>query len=246
MKFLWRRRPAQQLDLQALHRVRERSVSQLNGIINQIRAFLLERGVAVRHGLRFLRAHSPHIHPRHTAHASSPRIIHIIEGLARIGAGSMKRIVPAALLAQDPGCEAAGERSRHWTDHLQRYGGSDRARAMRLKGRDFAAWLGLVPKQTSTGDRTILGKISKRGEPLHVCSVRPSSVGRTNEAPELGALWPQALDRSGQNAAALRYVFSAIARANKLARIAWSVLAHGRNFRGEASHCASCLVCVKN
>jgi transposase len=31
------------------------------------------------------------------------------------------------------------------------------------KGRDFAAWLGLVPKQKSTGDRTILGKISKRG-----------------------------------------------------------------------------------
>src|SRR5260370_36877088 len=31
------------------------------------------------------------------------------------------------------------------------------------KGRDFAAWLGLVPKQISTGDRTILGKISKRG-----------------------------------------------------------------------------------
>src|SRR5947207_12260188 len=31
------------------------------------------------------------------------------------------------------------------------------------KGRDFAAWLGLVPKQISTGDRTVLGKISKRG-----------------------------------------------------------------------------------
>ena len=31
------------------------------------------------------------------------------------------------------------------------------------KGRDFAAWLGLIPKQISTGDRTILGKISKRG-----------------------------------------------------------------------------------
>src|SRR5262249_38326395 len=36
------------------------------------------------------------------------------------------------------------------------------------KGRDFAAWLGLVPPQLSTGDRTILGKISKRG----MCSLR--------------------------------------------------------------------------
>ena len=39
---------AEQLDLQALHRVRARLVSQRTGIINQIRAFLLERGVAVR------------------------------------------------------------------------------------------------------------------------------------------------------------------------------------------------------
>jgi len=38
----------EQLDLQALHRVRERLVSQRTGIINQIRAFLLERGIAVR------------------------------------------------------------------------------------------------------------------------------------------------------------------------------------------------------
>ena len=45
-----------QLDLQAMHRVRERLVSQRTGIVNQIRAFLLERGVAVRQRLRFLRA----------------------------------------------------------------------------------------------------------------------------------------------------------------------------------------------
>jgi len=49
---------ADQLDLQALHRVRERLVSQRTGIINQIRAFLLER-VAVRQGLRFLRDELP-------------------------------------------------------------------------------------------------------------------------------------------------------------------------------------------
>ena len=42
------------------------------------------------------------------------------------------------------------------------------------KGRDFAAWLGLVPKQFSTGDRTILGKISKRGNRyLRVLFVHP-------------------------------------------------------------------------
>jgi transposase len=50
---------ADQFDLQALHRVRERLVSQRTGITKQIRAFLLERGIAVRLGLRFLRAELP-------------------------------------------------------------------------------------------------------------------------------------------------------------------------------------------
>src|SRR5262249_46599673 len=60
MKFV-ATKTVEQLDLQALHRVRERLVSQRTGIINQIRAFLLERGVAIRQGLRFLRAELPRI-----------------------------------------------------------------------------------------------------------------------------------------------------------------------------------------
>ena len=63
MKFV-ATKTAEQLDLQALHRVRERLVSQRTGVVNQIRAFLLERGVAVRQGLRFFalscRAYWPH------------------------------------------------------------------------------------------------------------------------------------------------------------------------------------------
>jgi len=58
MKFV-ATKTADQLDLQALHRVRERVVGQRTSIINQIRAFLLERGIAVRQGLRFLRAELP-------------------------------------------------------------------------------------------------------------------------------------------------------------------------------------------
>ena len=54
MKFV-ATKTAEQLDLQALHRVRARLVSQRTGIVNQIRAFLLDRGVAVRKGPRFLR-----------------------------------------------------------------------------------------------------------------------------------------------------------------------------------------------
>src|ERR1700737_4138521 len=60
MKFV-ATKTAEQLDLQAMHRVRERLVSQRTGIINQIRAFLLERGIAVRQGQRFLRTELPRI-----------------------------------------------------------------------------------------------------------------------------------------------------------------------------------------
>jgi transposase len=58
MKFV-ATKSVDQLDLQALHRVRERLVGQRTGIVNQIRAFLLERGIAVRQGPRFLRLELP-------------------------------------------------------------------------------------------------------------------------------------------------------------------------------------------
>ena len=80
MKFV-ATKTAEQLDLQALHRVRERLVSQRTGIINQIRAFLLERGVAVRQGLRFLRAELPRILAA-PCDTLSPRMLRVIEELA--------------------------------------------------------------------------------------------------------------------------------------------------------------------
>jgi transposase len=87
------------------------------------------------------------------------------------------------------------------------------------KGRDFAAWLGLVPKQISTGDRTILGKISKRGNRyLRVLFVQAAWVV---------LIKPQSWERHGLK----RWIdVLAIALANKLARIAWAVLARGRAF----------------
>src|SRR5262245_31721666 len=80
MKFV-ATKSAEQLDLQALHRVRERLIGQRTGIINQIRAFLLERGVAVRQGPRFLRAALPGILATRTD-VLSPRMLRIIENLA--------------------------------------------------------------------------------------------------------------------------------------------------------------------
>jgi transposase len=96
------------------------------------------------------------------------------------------------------------------------------------KGRDFAAWLGLVPKQISTGDRTILGKISKRGNRyLRVLFVQAAWVVLIKPKS-----WERHGLRSWIEAAKKRLHRNvlAIALANRLARIAWSVLAHGRSF----------------
>jgi len=80
MRFVPTKR-VDQLDLQALHRVRSRLVSQRTAIVNQIRAFLLERGIAVRQGPRFLRHALPDI-LANRADVLTPRMVHMIEELA--------------------------------------------------------------------------------------------------------------------------------------------------------------------
>jgi transposase len=222
----------EQLDLQALHRVRERLVSQRTGVINQIRAFLLERGVAVRQGRHFLRAGLPGILAT-GCEALSELIVHLIEDLA----GDWRRLDErieglsgeiAALARQDAGCErlmsVPGIGPIISSAMVAAIGAGDPF----TKGGDFAAWLGLVPKQFSTGDRTVLGKISKRGNRyLRVLFVQAAWVVliRSKNWERYGLKpWIEAAKRR------LHRNVLAIALANKLARIAWSVLAHGRNF----------------
>ena len=96
------------------------------------------------------------------------------------------------------------------------------------RGRDFGAWLGLVPRQYSTGGRSILGGISKRGsrylrtlfiQAAKVLLMRPQNWPKFSFGP-----WPtNAAPRMHRNKLAT-------ALANKLARIAWSVLITGQAF----------------
>jgi transposase len=231
MKFV-ATKTADQLDLQALHRVRERLVSQRTGIINQIRAFLLERGIAVRQGQRFLRAELPRILTT-PPDVLSARMVRVIEDLASDWRQLDERVEGLsseieAVARQDAGCErlmsVPGIGPIISSAMVAAIGTGD----VFSKGRDFAAWLGLVPKQMSTGDRTILGKISKRGnrylrvlfvQAAWVVLIKPKSWERHGLKP-----WIEAAKKR------LHRNVLAIALANKLARIAWSVLAHGRNF----------------
>src|SRR5215470_878165 len=231
MKFV-ATKTADQLDLQALRRVREGLVRQRTGIINQIRAFLLERGIAVRQGFRFLRTELPDILARRSD-VLSPRMMQLIEDLAGDWRRLDERIEGLStditnVVAQDPACErlmtVPGIGPVISSATVAAIGTGD----VFSKGRDFAAWLGLVPRQISTGDRTILGKISKRGNRyLRVLFVQAAWVV---------LIRPQSWERYGLKAwieaakKRLHHNVLAIALANKLARIAWAVLNKERNF----------------
>ena len=231
MKFV-ATKTAEQLDLQALHRVRERLVSQRTGIINQIRAFLLERGIAVRQGLRFLRAELPRIlaTPRDVL---SPRMVHVIEDLA----GDWRRLDERieglsseieALARRDASCERLMSVPGIGPIISSAMVAAISAGDAFSKGRDFAAWLGLVPKQISTGDRTILGAISRHGNRyLRALFVQAAWVVlvRIKDWDRYGLkAWIDAAKKR------LHHNVLAIALANKLARIAWAVLSKERAF----------------
>ena len=221
-----------QLDLQALHRVRSRLISERTAVINQIRGFLLEHGIPVRQGLRFLRQQLPDILAKRIDVLSS-RIIRIIEDFS----GDWRRL---------------DERIKNVTDEIEELAhGTEGCRQLMTvpgigpiiasamlaaigsgtafaRGRDFAAWLGLVPKQMSTGDRTILGRISKRGnrylrklfmQGARVILLRPANWAKHSFGPWLAAA-----------AKRLHHNVLATAVANKLARIAWTVLVQARSY----------------
>lgn len=125
----------------------------------------------------------------------------------------------SGLFAPDDG---AWHRADHSSAMLAAIGTGD----VFSKGRDFGAWLGLVPKQISTGDRTILGKISRRGNRYpRVLFVQAAWVVLVRIKKRYGLKsWIEAAKRR------LHHNVLAIALANKLARIAWAVLAKGRAF----------------
>ena len=221
-----------QLDLQALHRVRSRLIGDRTAVINQLRGFLLEHGIPVRQGHRFLRQQLPQILATRTD-VVSPRMIRIISDL--IG-----------------DWEYLDDRITRVTDEIEELAYADVScgRLMTIpgigpiiasamvaaigngaafaKGRDFAAWLGLVPKQMSTGDRTILGRITKRGNRylrmLFIQGARSILLHPASWAKHSFGPWLTATARR------LHCNVLTVALANKLARIALTVLVQGRSY----------------
>jgi transposase len=221
-----------QLDLQACHRVRSRLVSRRTATINQIRAFLIEQGIAVRAGLRALR-NSLFAILENRKDEISPRMASLILGLYEDWCHLDERIeTVTSEIEQLSHAEATCQRLMSVpgigpvisTGIVAAIGTGEAFE----RGRDFAAWLGLVPRQHSTGGRSILGRISKRGskylrtlliQAAKVLLMRPHNWVRYS----FGGWLKTASERLHRNKLA-------VALANKLARIGWSVLRHDKDF----------------
>jgi len=240
MQFVAIKTP-EQMDLLALHRVRSRLVSQRTGVINQIRGFLLERGITARQGPSALRQMLPTVLGSRSD-SLSPRVSRLVADLAEDWRRLDERIATVSaeineLAKQDDHCQrlmtvpGIGPLIASAVVAAIGTGGGFK------QGRDFGAWLGLVPRQESTGDRTILGRISKRGNKyLRTLFVQAAHVvlARRPHRARPG-LWPW-IEAAARR---LHRNVLAIALANKLARIAWAVLARGHSYQPMRAHDAA-------
>ncbi len=162
-----------QLDLQAIHRIRDRLVSRRTAVINQIRAFLLERGLVFAQKPAKLKAAMADV-LENADNTLTPMIRNLI-GLLWDEWKTVEQQIDELtdrleqIASIDVGCcrirQIPGIGPIVATAIVAAIGNSAAFR----KGRDFAAWLGLVPRQYSTGGKAKLFGISKRGMATSIC-----------------------------------------------------------------------------
>ena len=224
-----------QLDLQALHRVRDRLVHRRTAVINQIRGFLLERGITFAKGPAKLRQQMPAI-LENADENLTPRLRSLLDHLWQEWKGlnsDIERVSDEidAIAGQDAACrrlrQIPGVGPLVATATVAAIGNGAAFR----KGREFAAWLGLIPRQHSTGGKAKLLGISKRGNVylrrLFIHGARAMLLRVKYDTGRLGQ-WAHQLElRAPRNKVI-------VAVANKLARIAWAVLSTGNEYRNTA------------
>jgi len=227
----------EQLDMQTLHRARDRLVGERTALINQLRAILLERGIVVPQGRCKLEQYLTAMMDEQGASTVGIRMVTLIEDMRlewheldrRIGAlddefAAHARTDDAARrLATIPGIGVLNATA------LVAAIGTGESFA---RGRDLAAWLGLVPRQVTTGGKPRLTGITKRGNKylrkLLVHGARAALPSLATSATPLGHWLRGLIARVHKNAAV-------VALANKLARIAWAVLRRHETFDAKAA-----------
>jgi transposase len=204
-----------------VHRARELLVGDRTALVNQIRGLLAEYGIVVPQGIARLRRVLPSV---------LDDAANGLPGLAReIIAELQERLwdLDARIAAYDRRI-AQLARQHEAAQRLMQLEGVGAVTATAImatigdgkafkNGRQFAAWLGLVPQQYSSGGKTRLGHISKRGN-VSLAGQRTDAKSRWAEQPK---------QRRGNNIAA-------VALAAKHARIIWAILARGQEYRQAA------------
>jgi transposase len=218
--------------MQTLHRARDRLVGERTALMNQLRAILMERGIVVPQGRRKLERQPFTLIDEKEAVGLSPRVVKLIEDMQTQWSELDRRIEEfdkafaafakvdedARLLVSIPGIGVTIASAL-----IAAIGTAETF----ARGRDLAAWLGLIPKQSSTGGKPRLFGISKRGNkylrklPIH--GARSALPHLAERATPLGR-WTKGL------AARAHKNIAVVALANKLARIAWAVLRRRARF----------------
>jgi transposase len=231
MRFVAPKTVAQQ-DLQGLHRIRQRLVQSRTALINQIRGLLAEYGITVPQQAAQLRRRLPVILEDPT-NELMPLGRELFGDLARELAGLNERITQVEarikhLFAENEVCQrlAQVEGVGPLIATAMVAAVSD-PRAFK-NGRQLAAWLGLVPRQRSSGNTHLLLGISKRGDrylrTLLIHGAR-SVVARVPAKKDSRSRWIVEIQRRrGTNR-------TCVAVANKNARILWALMAKGEMYR---------------
>jgi transposase len=235
MRFVATKTPDQQSCL-TLHRTRHLFIRQQTSVINVIRAHLAEFGIAApvgRNGVEQLLG---------IVADSNDRRLPEVARACVAALGAQLQTLKAQILEFDRRI-MAWHRSNEASKRLDEIPGVGSVLATALvasiadprvfrSGRDFSAWIGLVPKQNSSGGKDRLGNISKRGDRYlrslfttgALAVIRYAKIHGTRHRPWLTAL----LARRPTKVAA-------IALANKIARMAWAIMARGERYQEPAA-----------
>jgi transposase len=225
----------EQLDVQAMHRVRDRLVQRRTALINEIRGFLLERGITFAVRPIQLRKNLPGMIEDAEQNLSS-RLRWLLERLWQ----EWKQVeVDLKTITDEIECISEENALCRRLRQIPGFGplvstatvaAIGHGAAFR-RGRDFAAWLGVVPRQYSTGGKQKLLGISKRGNIyLRRMLIHGARAVLFRVKYETGG-FGQWVHRLAQRAPHNKVV---VAIANKLARMAWAVLSSGQDYRHQS------------